>query len=66
MPPKLLNALELSLAIGESYTDVMRWARQGAIPGFKLGGQWFFNLRQVVKALATDRYAEASATVTVK
>jgi hypothetical protein len=53
MIPKLLDARELSQALGYSPVQILSWARRGLIPRVKSGSRVYFNVDRVVEAIRT-------------
>src|SRR3954467_11942270 len=59
MPPLVIDGLELARRLDRPYGEVMKWAREGAIPSIKLSsGRRVFHFEQVIKALLKDRREE--------
>jgi hypothetical protein len=51
MPPEFLGARELAEELQMPYGDVLSLSRRGRIPYTKAGGQYFYVLSRVVRAL---------------
>ena len=49
--PRILSAQKLAKILKTSDRTIYKLAQQGKIPSMKLGGQWRFDLRQVLKQI---------------
>lgn len=64
--PKLLTAAEVAEILRLSDTTIYEYARQGKIPGFKVGGTWRFPerefwdwIRREIRRTEAERRSEA-------
>lgn len=55
--PQLAGIGPVSRRLGIEEATLRKWAREGAIPAFKIGELWMFDIAELLRWLATKRSA---------
>ncbi len=55
--PRMMTASEVAALFGVDHRTILKWARDGALPGVKPGQQWLFS-EPVVRQVLLERKRE--------